>query len=79
MKSEFGKLGKADFWKGLIVALLTAFFSSVVVVFQNGIDFKTLNWFPVVSSTVIAFCSYILKNLFTNSDDQFLKIDKQNG
>ena len=79
MKSKFLTLKKTDFWKGLIVALLTAFFSSVVVVFQNGIDFKTLNWFPGVSSTVIAFCSYILKNLFTNSNDQFLKPDNKNG
>ena len=76
MKSKFGKLGKNDFWKGLIIAILTAIFSSIVVVFQNGTDFKTLNWFPVLSSTVIAFCSYILKNLFTNSNDEFLKADK---
>ncbi len=77
MKSKFLTLKKADFWKGLVVALLTAILSAVVVVFQNGTDLTTLNWFPVWSASAFTFCSYLIKNIFTNSNDEFLKAEKK--
>lgn len=73
MKSEFLQLTKADFWKGLVVAVFMAILSGLVTVFSTpASSFKEINWFPVFLSTALAFCSYMLKNLFTNSDGQIL-------
>ena len=77
MKSSFLNLKKSDFWKGLILAVLTAILSGLIVVLQSGSDFKTINFYPIWSSAGIAFCSYIIKNLLTNSSDQFLKKEQQ--
>ena len=76
MKSEFGKLKKADFWKGLFLAVITALLSSIVTVAQATFDLKSINYTPILSSAVIAFCSYLIKNIFTNSNDEILKPER---
>ena len=73
MKSEFLKLKKSDFWKGLIVAILTAGFTALSSAISNATDFASFNWQGVVLASAGGFTAYIVKNLLTNSDGSILK------
>lgn len=63
------KLTQSDFLKGLIVAVITAPLTLIIQALQGGseIDLKTVG---VVA--LIAFCSYIVKNLGTDEQGYFL-------
>ena len=77
MKSEFLKLKKSDFWKGLIVAILTAGFTALSSAISNATDFASFNWQSVVLASIGGFSAYIVKNLLTNSNgDTFKKENK---
>jgi hypothetical protein len=71
MKAKFLTLNKRDFFKGLIYSIITALLTFIVNELQidSKIDFNLLR--KIVIVTVIAFSSYLLKNLFTNSKDEF--------
>lgn len=71
--SEFLKLKKADFWKGLIVSVLTAAVTSLYNALLAATDFASFNWQSVVIASGAGFVGYILKNLFSNSDGEILK------
>lgn len=73
MGSQFFKLKKSDFWKGLIVAILTAGVTALSTAITNATDFASFNWQSVVLASAGGFVAYILKNLFTNSDGEILK------
>jgi hypothetical protein len=71
MKSTFLSLNAKDFLKGLVLSVLSA----VITVLYTSIekeslvfDFKSIGM--VALSTALG---YIVKNLLTNSKDQFLK------
>lgn len=74
--SEFLKLKKADFWKGLFVAVLTAAITALSNSIATATDFASFNWQIIVLSSAGAFVAYITKNLFTNSDGKLLKSEK---
>ena len=76
MKAKFMSLGVKDFFKGLIVAVFSALITFLIEALQTGseIDLNLLKRAGIAS--LIAFLSYILKNLFTNSKDQFLTVEK---
>lgn len=72
-KAQLFKLAGSDFLKGGIMALLTAFCTSLLQLLNEGhlptiADLKTSG---IVAIT--AFIAYLLKNFVTNSDDKFLK------
>lgn len=73
MNSQFLRLKKADFWKGLVVAVLTAGVTALSTAITNATDFASFNWQPVVLSSLGAFVAYLTKNIFTNSDGKILK------
>lgn len=73
MRSEFLKLKKADFWKGLIVAILTAGVTTLSTAIANANDFASFNWQSVVLAAAGGFVAYIVKNFFTNSEGQTFK------
>lgn len=73
MNSEFLKLKKADFWKGLVVAILTAGVTALSTAISNATDFASFNWQSVVLASAGGFVAYILKNLFTNSNGEAFK------
>ena len=71
--SEFGKLKGNDFIKGLITAVLTAILAGAYKMFEAGIlipDKATL--MSMVQVGLLAGVGYLMKNLGTNSKDQFL-------
>lgn len=73
MKSKFFSLSFKDFIKGSVVAILTGIMTALTgLVNPDEIDFK-----KVLISAVIALLAYLIKNLFTNNKDEFLKTDKK--
>ena len=73
MKSRLFKLDLKDLLKGLFVAVTTGVLTFVVQSLQTGVE---LGWKMVVINAVIAGCSYLIKNLFTNNQDEIFKADQ---
>lgn len=76
MNSEFLKLKKADFWKGLIVSVLSAAIAALYTAITSATDFASFNWQSVVLAAAGSFVAYVTKNLFTNSDGETFKGEK---
>lgn len=74
MNSSIFTLNKSDFLKGLIIAVLTA----VITVAYNTVQTGTLafDWKAISTAAASAALAYIMKNLLTNSDNEFLKKEK---
>jgi len=74
MKSSIFTLNKADFLKGLIIAVITA----VITILYNTVQIGSLSfdWKAISTAAASAALAYIMKNLLTNSEDEFLKKEK---
>ena len=74
MKSSIFTLNKADFLKGLIIAVITA----VITILYNTVQVGSLafDWKAISTAAASAALAYIMKNLLTNSEDEFLKKEK---
>lgn len=75
MRSDFLHLNSRDFYKGLIVIILCTFITGIYQVIANG---GVLNWVtlkPVVIAAAGAGISYLTKNLLTNSQGDFMKVE----
>lgn len=77
MNSKFLKLKKSDFWKGLIVAVLTAAITGLSTAINSASDFASFNWQSVVMASAGGFVAYIIKNFFSNSNGEPFKPDQQ--
>lgn len=74
MKSNFLNLNLPDYVKGFILAIITALITGVYNALNNGgIEFTWIFFKPIVFTAVGAGLAYLIKNVFTNSNDQFLK------
>ena len=72
--SKLFNLNWGDLGRGLLVAFLTAFLGGVLELLQTGV--LPLTWVllqPIVEISLAAGVSYLLKNLFTNSEGEILK------
>jgi len=71
MKSGFGKLNVQDFFRGLIIAVLTA----LVTFLYNTMELGELvfNWKQIATTSLTAALAYIIKNYLSNSEGAFLK------
>ena len=67
MKAKLFNLNVRDFLKGLVLALITG-----VITFLTDLTSTDIDWAKLLIASVIALLSYLVKNLFTNSNDQFL-------
>lgn len=74
MKSSIFTLNKSDFLKGLIIAVITA----VITILYNTVQVGSLSfdWKAISTAAASAALAYIMKNLLTNSEDEFLKKEK---
>lgn len=74
--SSFFSLNARDWFKGLVVAIITA----IITVVYNTIQAGTLlfDWKSIGFAALSAALAYILKNFLTNSNDQILKREPQN-
>ncbi len=73
-------IGKRDLVKGLISTVLMAMLTLIGTSVQSGsLPLNWEAWKPIVFSGLGAGIAYIIKNLFTNSEDKFAKPEpKQN-
>lgn len=73
MKAKFLRLNARDFFKGMIIAIIAAVITFLTNELQAGttIDLKRIG-----ITALIAFLSYLVKNLFTNSKDEILTPEK---
>ena len=71
MKSTFLSLNSKDFIKGLVVAVL----SSVVAILYSTVQTGSLafDWTTIGTVALTSALGYIMKNLFTNSNDELMK------
>jgi hypothetical protein len=73
MNSSFLTLNTRDFVKGLFIAVITAVITVVYTTIQTGT--LSFDWKVISTTALSAALAYIMKNLFTNSNDQLLKKD----
>jgi len=71
--SEFMKLNAQDFIKGIIVAGLVAVLGSLQTILEAGALPIGAEWLTIGKMAGAAIISYLLKNLFTNSQGQIAK------
>lgn len=71
MKSPFLNLNIQDFFKGLLLVVLT----SVITIIQESLTQGSLafDWKAIGTTALTAGLAYILKNLLSNSEGKFLK------
>ena len=66
-----------DLLKGFIMAILGALLASIYSVFNAGtLNFTWTFWQPILLSAFGAGISYLIKNFFTNSNNQILKTEQ---
>ena len=71
--STFLTLGKSDFVKGAIVAVIGAVFGAVYSILKNsGFDVFSIDWSLTlqasINAAITAFVTYLSKNLLTDND-----------
>jgi uncharacterized MnhB-related membrane protein len=71
MKSGFAKLNIEDFFKGLIVAVLSALVTFLYNTMESGE--VVLNWKMIGTTSLTAALAYIIKNYLSNDEGKFLK------
>lgn len=73
MKSDFLKLNAKDFFRGLLVAVLTASLIGLQPIIDRG-ALPTLGELKAIGIVGLsAGVAYLVKNLVTNSKDEMLK------
>jgi len=77
MESNFLNLNLKDLLKGAVVAVITALLTGLYELITAGGDLAWVNLQPVLLTSLAALISYLLKNLFTNSDDKMLTREKK--
>lgn len=73
MNSIFGTLNLKDFGKGLLLAVLTPI---LTIIYQSlNAGSLTFDWKLIITTGVSAGLAYLLKNLFSNSNGDFAKME----
>jgi hypothetical protein len=69
-QSSFLSLNTKDFIKGLLLAVLT----TVITIIYNSLQAGdlTFDWKSIGTTALTTALAYVMKNLLTNSNDQFL-------
>lgn len=73
---KIGQLAKSDIVKGFIMAILTVIVTFAYTSIQSGtLPIDAATWKHEAFLGMAAGLSYLIKNIFTNSNDQFLKAE----
>lgn len=73
-RSKFFNLNWADLGKGLLIAFLTALLGGLLELLQAGeLPTTWVAFQPILELSLAAAVSYLLKNLFTNSQGEIAK------
>lgn len=73
--SNLFSLNLRDLVKGAVVAALAVIAAAVTTSLEAGALPSVEQWKGIGWSGLMAFSAYLLKNLFTNSNDEILKPD----
>ena len=68
--SDLGKLNLADLGKGILIAILSSVLTVIYTTLQAGS--LTFNWKEILTVALTSVVAYLIKNLFTNSQNQLL-------
>jgi hypothetical protein len=75
--SKFFNLNWADLGRGLLIAFLTALLGGILELLQAGqLPTTWVAFQPILELSLAAAVSYLLKNLFTNSEGQIARGEK---
>jgi hypothetical protein len=77
MRSEFLAINWRDFFKGLILAVITAVITTVYELLQTGTLFQSESLKQIGLVALGAFLAYIIKNFFDNSKGEFLTPERK--
>ncbi len=72
MKSKFLTLDLRDMINGLLIAFLAALIDGIIKMLDSGVAFDWIHLKPILIAGISAALSYLLKNLLSNSRNQFL-------
>lgn len=75
MKAKFLSLKVHDFLKGLIVAIFTALITFFIDSLQSGVSIDMQLLKKAGIAALVALLSYLVKNLFTNSEGKFATLE----
>jgi hypothetical protein len=75
MQSEFLKINWLDLGKGVLVAVLTVVLQGVIDILQTGLLPTLQQIYAFLGPGLAAGLAYILKNLFTNSQNELGKAE----
>lgn len=75
--SKFLKLKSIDFWKGLIVAIFSSCATTIYNLCQEYTTLDSFNWQIIIISAFSGFTGYVLKNLLSDEDGNFLSKNKK--
>ena len=71
--SKFLSLNTKDFIKGFAISIAAVALTAIAAILQSG-QLPTMGQLKVIGVTAVAAgISYLVKNLLTNSDNQFAK------
>jgi len=73
--SKFLNLNKLDFIKGAVTAAITAVLTFVYSCFESGVF--NLDYVLIGKIAALAFVSYLVKNVFTNSNGKPLSTEQK--
>ena len=81
-KSSFARMNNKDLIKGAIMALIAIVGAGLITVFQTlsetgEFDFTLKDGLKLLLMGVGAAVTYLLKNLFSNSEDKFFKKERK--
>lgn len=79
MKSNFLKLNVKDIVKALILTFITALLTGIYQLLQTGTLLTWESLKPVVIAAIAAVLGYLIKNVLTNSNDEFLSTEPKTG
>ena len=72
-KSKLFNLNVKDVIKAIILTFITALLTGIYQILQTGTLLTWVSLKPVVISSIAAALGYIIKNVLTNSNDEFMK------
>jgi len=72
-RSDFLSLNKKDVIKAIILTFITALLTGIYQLLQTGTLLTWESLKPVLISSIAATIGYLLRNVFTNSNDEFLR------
>ena len=71
--SQFGKINLKDIGKGLLVSMGTTILTGSYQLLQNNAAIDAHTFKPLLIASLGAGISYVIKNVFTNSDNELGK------